>query len=297
MKHDGEVESKSPEKRIIRVLLVEDNATDAELCLRLLRKSLPAVRCDVVSAPHEFIERLRSATFDVILADYALGNWTGMDALNFMHNESKDIPFILVTGALGDQRAVECMKSGMADYILKDRLERLPAAISGALRDKANRDRLQQDRQSLEDSEARFRDLAEATPAATFIEQGTRCCYVNPAAERITGYARKELLASNFWSLVLPDSRTLLIEQTVRHCDAEESSSRCVVEILTKTNQVTQLDITVGAFQLKGKLAALITAFDITDRRDTRQITRYFLKDDSAEGHVACSNPLSEARQ
>lgn len=149
----------------------------------------------------------------------------------------------------------------------------------------------------MEDSEARFRELAEATPAATFIEQGTRCCYVNIAAERITGYARKELLTNNFWSLVLPDSRRLLIEQTVRQSDTEESSRRFVVEILTKTNQVTQLDVTVGAFQLKGKLAALITAFDITDREDTHQNTRYLLEDDSAEGQVACSNPLREPRR
>jgi PAS domain S-box-containing protein len=277
----------SPDKRILRVLLVEDNPTDAELCLNLLRKSLFEVRSQVVSAPDEFVERLRSATFDVILADYAMGNWTGMDALNTMHNEQKDIPFILVTGALGDQKAVECIKSGMDDYVLKDRLDRLPAAISSALNEKSKREILQRERQLLEDSEAQFRVLAETTPAATFIEQGTRCCYVNPAAERITGYSRQELLRSVFWSLLLPDSRKLLMEQTVRQSDPAEGSNRCFVEILTKTNQVTKLDVTVGAFQLKGKLAALITAFEITDRRNSGENTRYLVDDDPGEGRVA----------
>jgi PAS domain S-box-containing protein len=284
---DGRVESMCPEKRILRVLLAEDDPTDAQLCLRLLRKSLPDVRCDVASTRDAFVERLRNATFDVILADYALGNWTGMDALNLVHNQNKDIPFILVTGALGDQRAVECVKSGMADYVLKDRLDRLPAAISGALNEKSKREILQRERQLLEDSEAQFRALAETTPAATFIEQGTRCCYVNPAAERITGYSRKELLRNVFWSLLLPDSRKLLMEQTVRQSDAEEGSSRCFVEILTKTNQVTQLDVTVGTFHLKGKLAALITAFDIAGRKNTPENARYLLDDDPAEGRVA----------
>lgn len=279
---DSGVESMRPEKRILRVLLVEDNPTDAELCLKLLRKSILEVRCDVVSRRDQFVERLRSATFDVILADYAMGNWTGMDALNSMHDEKKDIPFILVTGALGDQKAVECMKSGMADYVLKDRLDRLPAAISSALNEKSKREVLRRERQLLEDSEAQFRALAETTPAATFIEQGTRCCYVNPAAERITGYSRTELLGNVFWSLLLPDSRRLLMEHTVRQSDAAESSSRCFVEILTKTNQVTPLDVTVGAFQLGGKLAALITAFDITGRRNSPENARYLLDDDPA---------------
>jgi PAS domain S-box-containing protein len=276
----------SPDKRILRVLLVEDNPTDAELCLKLLQKSPLDVRCDVVSTRDQFVTRLRSATFDVILADYAMGNWTGMDALNSMHDENRDIPFILVTGALGDQKAVECMKSGMADYVLKDRLDRLPAAISGALKEKSEREMLKRQRRSLEESEAQFRALAETTPVATFIEQGTRCCYVNPAAERITGYSRQELLTSVFWSLLLPDSRKLLVERTVRQEDAEESGSRCVVEILTKTNHVTQLDVTVGTFQLNGKLAALITASDIAGRKDTDENNGYLLDGDPAEGWV-----------
>jgi PAS domain S-box-containing protein len=287
MNHDGGVEPKTPEKGLLRVLLVEDNPNDAQLCLRVLRKSIPDVRCEVVSTPDEFVEHLRSATFDVILADYALGNWTGMDALTFLHKENGDVPFILVTGALGDQTAVECMKSGMADYILKDRLDRLPVAISRALQDKARRDMLQRAKQSLEDSEAKFRALAEATPAATFIEQGTRCCYVNSAAERITGYSREELLMNNFWSLVLPDSRKLLTEQAVKQIDSEESSSRYVIKIRTKKNAVMRLDVTVGTFQLKGRLAALITAFDITNPGYAGENIQYLLDDDPAAGRVA----------
>jgi PAS domain S-box-containing protein len=287
MIHDSGFETWSPEKQLLRVLLVEDNPDDAQLCLRLLRKSIHEVHCNIVSTPNEFVERLRSATFDVILADYALGNWTGMDALNFLHNENKDIPFILVTGALGDQTAVECMKSGMADYILKDRLDLLPVAISRALKDKAMRDALQMARESLEDSESKFRALAEATPAATFIEQGTRCCYVNSAAERMTGYSRDELLTNNFWSLVLPDSRKFLTEQAAKQIDAGENCCRYFINILTKKNKMIRLDVIVGTFQLKGKLAALITAFDITNRGDAGENTWYLLNDDPAADRVA----------
>jgi PAS domain S-box-containing protein len=280
-------ETKVPQDQHLRVLLIEDNPNDVEFCLRLLRKAIPGMHCDFVCTPHEYAELLLLNTYDIILADYALENWTGLDALNFLQAKGKDIPFILVTGALGEQKAVECMKSGMANCIPKDRLDRLPVAISRALEDKARRDMLQQARQSLEDSEAKFRALAEATPAATFIEQGTRCCYLNSAAERITGYRREDLLTCNFWSLVLPDSRKLLKEQAVKRIDDEENGYRYVIKILAKMNEVARLDVTVGTFQMQGKLAALITAFDVTHRRYADEDTRHLFDSDLSEGWLA----------
>src|SRR5882762_5610354 len=139
------------------VLLVEDSADDAELCLRALRKAQSEVRCDVVKTPEEFSDRLHANTYDIVLADYALGMWTGVDALNIMRNKGQEIPFILVTGAIGEQEAVECIKRGMADYILKDRLERLPVAILRALEQKGLRDERQRAEQSLRESEEQFR--------------------------------------------------------------------------------------------------------------------------------------------
>ena len=116
----------------LRVLLVEDNADDALLCKRLLRTAYPGIRCDVVETPEEFAQQIRSTFYDVILSDYSLVSWTGVDAFNLMRTTGRDIPFILVTGALDDARAIECVKSGITDYILKDHPERLPFAITHA---------------------------------------------------------------------------------------------------------------------------------------------------------------------
>jgi PAS domain S-box-containing protein/diguanylate cyclase (GGDEF)-like protein len=250
-----------------KVLLVEDSADDAELCLRTLRKAQSEVRCDVVKTLEEFSDRLRTNTYDIVLADYALGMWTGVDALNIMRNKGQEIPFILVTGAIGEQEAVECIKRGMADYILKDRLERLPVAILRALEQKSLRDERQRAEQSLRESEEQFRTLAEAIPAATFVEQETHCRYVNSAAEKITGYGREELLAMNFWELVHPDSKKVVIDQETMRLNNEESASRYEIKIITKTSEVRWLDVTVGTLRRNGRLAALITAFDITEQR------------------------------
>jgi PAS domain S-box-containing protein/diguanylate cyclase (GGDEF)-like protein len=265
------------------VLLVEDSADDAELCLRALRKAQPEVRCDVVKTPEEFSDRLHANTYDVVLADYTLGMWTGVDALNIMRNKGQEIPFILVTGAIGEQEAVECIKRGMADYILKDRLERLPVAILRALEQKSLRDERQRAEQSLRESEEQFRTLAEAIPAATFVEQETHCRYVNSAAERITGYSREELLAMNFWELVHPDSKKIVIDQATMRLNNEESASRYEIRIITKASEVRWLDVTVGTLRRDGRLAALITAFDITEQRHAA----------GKDSHLLISDPLT----
>jgi signal transduction histidine kinase len=126
--------------RSLRILFVEDSPADVELCLHELRKAGFEVTADVVETPEEFEERLRSNLYDLVLADYNLPHWTGIEALEHMRQQGKDIPLILVTGALGDETAVECIKRGATDYVTKDRLARLPVAVRRALEEKALRD-------------------------------------------------------------------------------------------------------------------------------------------------------------
>jgi len=123
----------------LRALLVEDNADDAELVLRALRKESFEVSALIVQDEAEFVAGLRSHCPDVVLADYNLPNWKGMEALNVLRLQGLDIPMILVTGALGDVLAVECIKQGVTDYVLKDSLARLPEVIRRALQEKYER--------------------------------------------------------------------------------------------------------------------------------------------------------------
>jgi PAS domain S-box-containing protein len=251
----------------LRVLLVEDNADDAELCQRLLRKTYPEIRCDVVQTQQEFSRQLRSSYYDIILADYSLGPWTGVDAFNLMRKATRDIPFILVTGALNDSRAIECVKSGITDYILKDNPERLPFAISRALEERELLQEHKRAKKALSDSEAQFRMLADAISAAAFIERDTQCSYANPPAERITGYGRDELTKMNFWGMVDPESRNLITEKLIRRADQDHVTSRYELRILTKQRSARWLDVTIGTVQPEGCAGTLITAFDISERK------------------------------
>jgi PAS domain S-box-containing protein len=126
-------------QRPLRVLILEDSPQDAELMAEMLRRAGHALTVEVTDSPEQFRQQLKQADFEVVLADYNLHGWDARDALEILHQEGKDVPLIVVTGTLGDEAAVECIKQGAADYILKDRLHRLPVAVDHALRNKIQR--------------------------------------------------------------------------------------------------------------------------------------------------------------
>jgi len=123
-------------KSSLEVLIIEDSMVDSELIRHELRRCEFDVSCHVVQSDGDFKARLKEALPDIILADYNLGQWRGMDAVEILRKGRLDIPLILVSGALGDETAVECIKQGATDYVLKDKLARLPAAMHRALQEK-----------------------------------------------------------------------------------------------------------------------------------------------------------------
>src|SRR6266576_789313 len=127
----------------LRFLLVEDNPVDVELLERGLRRAGFDFTFAVVQTPEDFTRELRTTRPHVVLADYNLPHWKGMEALEILQREGLDIPLILVTGALGDMTAVDCIKQGATDYVLKGALTRLPISIRRALLEKGLREQQQ----------------------------------------------------------------------------------------------------------------------------------------------------------
>jgi signal transduction histidine kinase len=124
----------------LRVLMVEDSAGDVELALLALRSDGFDVSGDVAQSAEEFTARIRTATYDVVIADYNLPKWRGMEAVDILRRENLEVPLIVVTGYLGEEKAVECIKQGATDCVLKDRLARLPSSVRRALEEKRLRD-------------------------------------------------------------------------------------------------------------------------------------------------------------
>jgi signal transduction histidine kinase len=121
------------EPRKLRVLLIEDNGDDAELAISELRRGGFEVFSDLVQSKRELEECLQRKSYDVVLADYNLPQFRGMEALEMMRNRGVSTPLILVTGALNSVTAVECVKQGATDYVLKDHLSRLTLCVRRAL--------------------------------------------------------------------------------------------------------------------------------------------------------------------
>lgn len=128
----------------LRVLFVEDDPADIELISRSLRRGGFLPEYDIAQSAECFTAHVQRNVYDIILADYNLPSWNGLQTLEILRQESLDIPVVLVSGALGETRAVECIKQGAADYVLKDQLLRLPEAVRRAVREKKLRDQNQQ---------------------------------------------------------------------------------------------------------------------------------------------------------
>jgi signal transduction histidine kinase len=150
--------AKSDRTRKIRVLVVEDSASDSELMLHALKTGGFETDFEVVQAPADFADRIRTNRYDIVLADYRLPGWDGMETVAMLHQENLDVPVVLVSGALGELKAVECIKRGAADYVLKDHLARLPQSVRRAIEEKELRD---ENRRTQEELARSNRDLEQ----------------------------------------------------------------------------------------------------------------------------------------
>jgi DNA-binding NtrC family response regulator len=131
-----------PVGRPVRILILEDEAWDAALAQRHLVSAGIDLVAVVVDTEASFIEQLAAFRPDIILSDYHLPGFSGQEALKIAQELYPDVPFIIWSGVLGDEAAVELIKQGATDYVLKDRAARLPSVISRALADVEQRARL-----------------------------------------------------------------------------------------------------------------------------------------------------------
>ena len=147
----------------LRVLFVDDCADDVQLSIRVLAKAGYEIHHNMVETREQLTRALNSCQYDLVLCDYRLPGWSGAEVLAMVRDSGKELPVVMVTGTLGEETAVEMIKLGAADFVLKQRLVRLPLAIQRALREKQIRD----ERSRAEEArEALVRDIRERVKEA-----------------------------------------------------------------------------------------------------------------------------------
>jgi PAS domain S-box-containing protein len=180
----------------LHLLLVEDNALDAELTISQLERADYKVDAQIVYTERDFIAALESAEFDIILADFVLPVFSGVEALTIANQRAPNTAFIFVSGVLGEEHAVDMLKRGATDYVLKQRLQRLPAVVRRALTERAERQQRIAVERALRETETHFRLLVDALKdyAVITLDQAGRIRTWNSAAERILGFVAHDVV-------------------------------------------------------------------------------------------------------
>jgi PAS domain S-box-containing protein len=213
----------------LRVLLVEDSENDAMLLLRELRRGGYEPLSQRVYTPEDMEEALRSADaggepFEVVVSDYYMPRFRAPDALRVLRDLGYDLPFIVVSGKIGEDAAVGIMKAGADDYVTKENMSRLCPAIERELREaQVRRDRERAEKELMR-SEDRFRHLVEQIPAVTYVQEPIdsdtpkAITYMSPQYEAMLGYPpEKEMLDEEHWLRVLhPDDRERVLAEELR---------------------------------------------------------------------------------
>ncbi|MBI2949777.1 MAG: response regulator [Verrucomicrobia bacterium] len=173
-------------KRTIRVLHLEDDPDDATLVARELRNFGLSCEITVAATEKKYLEVLDETLFDVILSDYTIPSYSGVSALAKAQHSCPSIPFLFVSGTMGEETAVQCLKSGATDYVLKHRLEQLGPAVLRALRESQERKDRERAEIALRESEERFHAFMDNSPTVSFMKDAEgRYMYVNRTFERV----------------------------------------------------------------------------------------------------------------
>ena len=264
-------------RRKIKVLLVEDRVEDAEMLLREMRlQGLDFVSRRVDSSA-VYEDALTAFAPDLILSDYTLPGFDGTEALQIAQLLRPDTPFIFVSGTIGEERAIQALKQGAVDYVLKENRARLVPAIERALRDAEEREARRWAQRELEESEERFRFAMHfSSIGMALVAPDGRWLGVNPALCEIVGYGENELLATDVQSITYPDDRGTDAVQLRQMLDKTIETYQTDKRFVRKDGQVvwTELSGSLVWLQSREPHYFIYQIQDITDRVNTERALR-----------------------
>jgi len=252
----------------LRILHLEDDPADCLLVRDQLVHDGLAVEIRNVVLRADFIKALAEANWDLVLADYRLPDFTGLDALKLVREKFPALPFILISGIIGEQAAIESLKAGATDYVLKQKRDRLPSAVRRAIAEAGAHARREAAEEDLRRSEKQYRRLFESNPHPMWVFdlENRQILEVNEAAILHYGYSREEFLAMTLADLRAPEHD----KDSVWDAKAQG----LVWSHRRKDGQVMDMEVNWSTLVFHGRLAALTMVTDVTARRAAESALR-----------------------
>jgi two-component system cell cycle sensor histidine kinase/response regulator CckA len=258
-------------KVALKLLMVEDSSFDAELLLLALSKGGYEVDSKRVDNAKGLTESLQEP-WDIVVSDYVLPSFGGLAALKLVRESGVDVPVIIVSGQIGEEVAVQALKAGADDYLLKDRLARLPQSIDRALQEAAHRRERRKIENALRESEERYRKIVETSPEGTFILWDGRFSYVNPAGLRLYGAnSPLELIGRSILELADPASRSDVVSNFKRAIAGQEAPF-FEHTILRLDGTSCQVESAYRTITHMGQPAIQVISRDMTERNKAQEL-------------------------
>ena len=263
---------------LLRVLHLEDDLDYCSLVKSVLEKEGWQVETAMVADISDFISALTRSAFDVILADYSLPKCTGIDALRAARQYSPNTPFLVVSGTIGEQAAIESLRSGATDYVLKHWPERLEPAVRRAVqeaREHAQRKRAEEVlRQNEEEFRAMF-ELASIGMAQADVHTG-RWLRVNQKMCTITGYSTQEMLRMRIADITHPEDLQRDVEVLQKMTRGESPDGRMEKRYIRKDGLAVWVNVNLTVIRnADGRPARTMAAIeDISERKEAERRLR-----------------------
>jgi diguanylate cyclase (GGDEF)-like protein/PAS domain S-box-containing protein len=270
----------------LRLLMLEDRAADAELVMHELKST--GLEFDVTRVDNRVdYEAALCSDLDLILADYNLPQFDALEALRMLNATGWDVPFIIVSGSIGEDVAVSAMQLGAADYLLKDRLTRLAPAVRQALDQRAMREERRRVAAELAVSEERFRRIfEEGAVGMAVVGADYRFLAVNEALCQMLGYTRDELLGLGVKDVSHPEDYQIAAELFARSMRGEIPNYRVEKRYLRKTGEEVWVQLSSSVVRdVEGRPPYTIGVLqDVTERRRAEQELQFLALHDTLTG-------------
>ena len=252
----------------LHILHLEDEPDFAELVRSMIEQDNLDAEVKQVKAREELEAALDAESFDVILSDFHLPSFTGLDALAIVKKKCPDTPFILISGTIGEQAAIESLKAGATDYLLKQQPERLASAIRRAVQEAEERAKRRKAEIELVRREKYFRALTEnSLDVLSILSPQGNFLYVSPSSRNVLGYTPEELRGQNAFAHVHPEDLPRAREALQFGIDHPERPVKVQLRCQRKDGEWRYLEI-VGQNRLDDpKMTGIvINSRDVTDR-------------------------------